>query len=280
MGGGLDSEDENEQENSILNENEKRLSQIGLALLIPALLMQNNEQSTAFFMRQLISLLQKNTNIPTHKIKDLLHLVIHCCKSRRFKNEWESSLHRLDYQFTTFEGAVKLTSQQHQIVLTELGTKKTKTSKNKKQQYEIIRINAFAGTGKTTCLLAYARARPWLKFLYVSFNASISAEASKSFPPNVRCSNIHKLAYRYIGWKYTAKLKVSSNKFNKDFGGVVCQRLVFNTVENFLRSSDREIQTSHFTPKAEVWIVKQPKRKRRDTQNRHSEIYVLFIGNV
>jgi ABC-type phosphonate transport system ATPase subunit len=35
---------------------------------------------------------------------------------------------------------------------------------------EILKVMAFAGTGKTTTLAAYAKARPDMRFLYVAFN--------------------------------------------------------------------------------------------------------------
>ncbi|MGO9014691.1 MAG: DEAD/DEAH box helicase family protein [Dissulfurispiraceae bacterium] len=48
-----------------------------------------------------------------------------------------------------------------------------------------IKINAFAGTGKTSTLIEIARAYPGIKFLYLAFNKSIADEAKKKFPRNV-----------------------------------------------------------------------------------------------
>ena len=67
----------------------------------------------------------------------------------------------------------------------------------------IVKVIAFAGTGKTTTLAAYARARPSRRFLYIVFNVSVREEATRKFPPNVQVTNIHRLAFSSIGWKYS-----------------------------------------------------------------------------
>jgi len=78
-----------------------------------------------------------------------------------------------------------------------------------KEQYDIInstgniKINAVAGSGKTTTVIEYAKARPVTsKILYIAFNKSVKLEASKKFADknlrNVRVETAHSLAYRYI----------------------------------------------------------------------------------
>ena len=67
-------------------------------------------------------------------------------------------------------------------------------------------IIAFAGTGKTTTLKAYAEARPKQKLLYVAYNESVVKEAKRKFPSNVEILTSHSLAYRNIGFKYKHKL--------------------------------------------------------------------------
>lgn len=67
-------------------------------------------------------------------------------------------------------------------------------------------VNAFAGTGKTTTLVAYAKRRPGKRFTYLAFNRSIKEEAAKKFPANVKCVTTHGLAYGTIGKNYAAKL--------------------------------------------------------------------------
>ncbi len=62
-----------------------------------------------------------------------------------------------------------------------------------------IKINAVAGSGKTTTLIEYARARPGEKILYLAFNRTVKLEAERKFAAqglaNVRVETAHSLAY-------------------------------------------------------------------------------------
>ncbi|MCH8127860.1 ATP-dependent helicase [candidate division KSB1 bacterium] len=66
-----------------------------------------------------------------------------------------------------------------------------------------IKINAVAGSGKTTTILEYAKARPKnKKILYLAFNKSVKLEAERKFKKaglnNVRIETAHSLAYHHI----------------------------------------------------------------------------------
>lgn len=66
-----------------------------------------------------------------------------------------------------------------------------------------IKINAVAGSGKTTTLIEYARSRPAnSNILYLAFNKSVRIEAAKLFESkglkNVRVETAHSLAFKYI----------------------------------------------------------------------------------
>jgi len=65
-----------------------------------------------------------------------------------------------------------------------------------------IRINAVAGSGKTTTLMEYARVRPEKKILYLAFNKSVKIEAEKKLHKNklrnVKVMTAHGLAYSKI----------------------------------------------------------------------------------
>lgn len=66
-----------------------------------------------------------------------------------------------------------------------------------------LRINAVAGSGKTTTIIEYAALRPDpAKILYLVFNRSVRAEAVKKFASrgltNVKVETAHSLAWRYI----------------------------------------------------------------------------------
>src|SRR5665647_3434119 len=78
-----------------------------------------------------------------------------------------------------------------------------------KEQYDIIKstgnikINAVAGSGKTTTIIEYAKARPKeSKILYLAFNKSVKIEATKKFMEkglnNVVVETAHSLAYKHI----------------------------------------------------------------------------------
>jgi len=71
---------------------------------------------------------------------------------------------------------------------------------------EILVVNAFAGTGKTSTLVNYALKKRGARILYVVFNRSIMKESSTHMPRNVTVVTGHKLAYQKIGVKYQHKL--------------------------------------------------------------------------
>src|SRR6201991_4960821 len=73
-----------------------------------------------------------------------------------------------------------------------------------------IKINAVAGSGKTTTLIEYARARPGEKILYLAFNRAVKLEAERKFAEkgasNVRVETAHSLAFtQVIKGGYTLK---------------------------------------------------------------------------
>ena len=69
-------------------------------------------------------------------------------------------------------------------------------------KYKNIKINAFAGTGKTTTLKLIANKFREKNILYLAFNSSIKSEASKIFPSNTHVKTTHGLAFLAIK-KYT-----------------------------------------------------------------------------
>ncbi len=66
-----------------------------------------------------------------------------------------------------------------------------------------IKINAVAGSGKTTTIIEYAKTRPkGSRILYLAFNRTVKEEAIKKFAeaniPRVKVKTAHSLAYQYI----------------------------------------------------------------------------------
>lgn len=110
-----------------------------------------------------------------------------------------------------------------------------------KSQDKVILVKAFAGTGKTTVLKGYAKARPETKFLYLAFNSAIVKEAEGKFPDNVTVSTMHSLAYKKIGYLYKKKLKGNLTKFDI----MNCFELSYrNSLNVFMANSIYEIITN------------------------------------
>ena len=83
-----------------------------------------------------------------------------------------------------------------------------------------IKINAVAGSGKTTTIIEYARARPKdSKILYLAFNKSVKLEAIKKFADkklyNVKVETAHSLAFKNIVYKHNYKVRPQGYKTNE-----------------------------------------------------------------
>ncbi len=70
----------------------------------------------------------------------------------------------------------------------------------------MVRINARAGTGKTTTLAMLAKQQKGQRILYLVFNRRAREEARKQFPSNTDVYTIHALAYRREGYKWKETL--------------------------------------------------------------------------
>jgi F-box protein, helicase, 18 len=116
-----------------------------------------------------------------------------------------------------------------------------------------IKVNAFAGTGKTTTLLHYALAHPNQRFLYICYNKSIQLEAQAKFPKNVVTQTSHAIAYKKEGFKYKEKLVPYLNnlavkkhlKLDKSKNPDVACKILVSTVSNFCASDSIEVKTKH-----------------------------------
>ena len=80
-----------------------------------------------------------------------------------------------------------------------------------------IKINAVAGSGKTTTIIEYAKARPvTANILYLAFNKSVKLDAIKKFAAkglqNVTVETAHSLAYKNIVFRHQYKVRVQGYK--------------------------------------------------------------------
>lgn len=66
----------------------------------------------------------------------------------------------------------------------------------------VVRINARAGTGKTTTLKMLAEQYRDQRILYLVFNRKAREEAQAAFPANVDALTVHALAFRHEGYKW------------------------------------------------------------------------------
>jgi F-box protein, helicase, 18 len=80
-----------------------------------------------------------------------------------------------------------------------------------------IKINAVAGSGKTTTIIEYAKARPKnSRILYLAFNKSVRLEAIKKFEEsgltNVKVETAHSLAYKHVVYHNGYKVRAQGYK--------------------------------------------------------------------
>jgi ATP/maltotriose-dependent transcriptional regulator MalT len=83
-----------------------------------------------------------------------------------------------------------------------------------------IKINAVAGSGKTTTLIEYAKSRkPNSRILYLAFNKSVKLEAQKKFAEkglkNVKVETAHSLAFNRVVHSNNYTVKKNGYKTNE-----------------------------------------------------------------
>lgn len=114
----------------------------------------------------------------------------------------------------------------------------------------LIRIIAFAGTGKTTTLVGYAQAHPSERILYICYNKSVEQEAKTRFPANVTARTAHGLAFGAVGAQYNNKL--TGNIRLTDIARLANTRNwelakdILATLNNFIASDDGAMSEDHF----------------------------------
>ncbi|KAF7661325.1 hypothetical protein LDENG_00264360 [Lucifuga dentata] len=136
---------------------------------------------------------------------------------------------------------IQLTHEQQQILSHDI------------QASHVVKIIAFAGTGKTTTLVKYAEQRPHLRFLYVAFNKSVANEARSCFSSNVDCKTVHSLAFSDIGKRYHILKKLTFNVKPYSIAsvlpagrsGFVNGKVVSTTINAFMASTDPRINFNH-----------------------------------
>ncbi|XP_036419873.1 F-box DNA helicase 1-like [Colossoma macropomum] len=121
------------------------------------------------------------------------------------------------------------------------------------QPSHVVKVEAFAGTGKTNVLIKFSQQRPNLRLLYVTFNNAVAKKARRWFPKNVECRTIHSLAYNAVGKRYNTLKKVTdkmklfflSKILPEGKRGYVNAKVVSQTIDTFCQSTDSHISTKH-----------------------------------
>lgn len=73
-------------------------------------------------------------------------------------------------------------------------------------EVERLKVNAFAGSGKTTTLVELVKRNKDKKFLFLVFNRAVREELAKKLPSNAVVYTIHSLAYGYLKDKIKGNL--------------------------------------------------------------------------
>lgn len=126
-----------------------------------------------------------------------------------------------------------------------------------------VRVTAYAGTGKTSSLEAWARAHPRVKTYYVAFNKSVQVEAAGRFPRNVTAKTGHAPAYAAIGRQYREKLVSGVKPWELVQAGLfpgvphtaqaAWADVVIRTLQQFWASTDTQILPTHIPLTASDW---------------------------
>ena len=114
------------------------------------------------------------------------------------------------------------------------------------KQYKNIKINAFAGTGKTTTLKLISETYSSKKILYLAFNSAIKNEAMGIFPPNTSVKTTHGLAYvavkKHTNINLDSLVNYRAIDISKEFGITYNQAIgAIKIFENFCNNTKEEI---------------------------------------
>lgn len=115
----------------------------------------------------------------------------------------------------------------------------------------VIVVSAFAGTGKTSTLVEYAKARPNEQFLYLAYNRALREEAQDKFPANVKCQTAHGMAWSVMARIYQRKTidNLKPPTVSERTGWPMrTSWLALEALKRFMYSADMEIGDQHLTP--------------------------------
>ena len=152
------------------------------------------------------------------------------------------------------------------------------------KKYKSIKINAFAGTGKTSTLKLISNKYPEKKILYLAFNTAIKNEATGMFPSNTFVKTTHGLAFGAI--KKNTNIDLSnivnyraidiSKKFEITYNQAIGTLKIF---ENFCNSIKDEITKEDIEHKtAKKMFDSMLINKMKPTHSFYLKYYYLLIS--
>lgn len=113
---------------------------------------------------------------------------------------------------------------------------------------QVMKVDACAGSGKTSTLVAVTNANPRKRFLYLAFNRSIADKANRVFPANTRAMTMHSMAYRHF---FSREARPTLGAIKVDMlhdcfpdKGNYDLFLLLNRYKEFLISADYELPSS------------------------------------
>ncbi len=127
-----------------------------------------------------------------------------------------------------------------------------------------LKVEAVAGAGKTTTLIAYARHRPKARILYLAFNRAVRLHAQQKFAearlPHVRIETAHSLAFASVsrsrklevhtpGWKAAdlfKALELDRRIADRRTGIALCQHVLLRTA-HFCNSTLAKLEEADYS---------------------------------
>ncbi|MEA3498713.1 MAG: UvrD-helicase domain-containing protein, partial [Campylobacterota bacterium] len=152
------------------------------------------------------------------------------------------------------------------------------------KKYKSIKINAFAGTGKTSTLQLIANEYKTKKILYLAFNSSIKNEATGLFPNNTSVKTTHGLAFGAIKKHTNIDLSNIVNyraiDISKEFSVTYNQAVgALKIFENFCNNRKQEIGKDDIEHKtAQNMFNNMLINKLKPTHGFYLKYYYLLIS--
>lgn len=127
----------------------------------------------------------------------------------------------------------------------------------KAEKGEIVKIKAYAGTGKTSTLSYLAKSiatrNPETRILYLVFNKNMQSDAEGKFPDTTDIMTVHSLAFRYIGQAFDKRLidNLNARVYENSYDVHKSESFrVSQTISCFMKSVDSEILPKHVRGKS------------------------------